>query len=222
MQAMILAAGLGKRMLPLTHTTPKPMLMLKGQPIIVHLLQSLKNNGVNKVVINLYHHKEQIKTFLQNGNRYGLEILYSEEKELLNTGGGIVNALPLLGTEPFIVVSADIYSVYQFATLPQKLTGLAHLVLVDNPLFNSNGDFALQNGQVYLSGDKMLTYASIGIFKREFFDDPPGSAFPLHILLKRAINNNMVTGERFTGTWHNIGTKELLQAAEAAEIVQGV
>jgi MurNAc alpha-1-phosphate uridylyltransferase len=214
MQAMILAAGMGKRMLPLTNTIPKPLLMLKGQPLIVHLLQALKNNGVDTVVINLYHFKQQIRDLLQDGSKYGVKIKYSEESELLGTGGGIVNALPLLAPEPFIVVSADIYSEYIFATLPKKLCGLAHLVLVDNPFFNPKGDFALKNGKICFAGDTMLTYASIGIFTKELFVDPPDSAFPLNILLKKAINNNMVTGEHFTGIWHNIGTPDLLKAAE--------
>lgn len=216
MQAMILAAGLGERMLPLTSTIPKPLIMLKGQPLIVHLLQALKNNGVDKVVINIYHLKQQIRDFLQDGSRYGIKILYSEENELLGTGGGIVNALSLLDPEPFIVVSADIYSTYVFATLPKKLCRLAHLVLVDNPLFNAAGDFALQNGKVCLTGNTMLTYASIGIFTKEFFADPPGVVFPLNILLRSAINSNMVTGEYFAGTWYNIGTTKLLQAVENA------
>lgn len=214
MQAMILAAGLGKRLLPLTNTTPKPLLLLKGQPIIVHLLKALKQNGIQQVVINVFHLKEQIKNFLQDGKQYGIDIIYSEEQELLDTGGGILNALPLLTSNTFIVVNADIYSNYNFARLPQKFTGLAHLVLVNNPSFKPQGDFSLASNQVCLTGNNMLTYAGIGVFKQEFFHNPPGKVFPLHNLLKRAINKNMVTGEHFTGTWHNIGSAELLQLAE--------
>ena len=214
MQAMILAAGLGKRMLPLSNTIPKPLLPVRGQPLIAHLLQSLKKNGVQKVVINVHHLKEQIKNFLENGSSYGMEILYSEEKELLETGGGILNALPLLDNAPFIVVSADIYSEYPFASLPPALSGLAHLVLVDNPPFNLKGDFVLQGRQISLAGDNPLTYASIGIFKKEFFNDPPGTVFPLNFLFTRAIKNNLITGEHFAGVWHNIGTIDLLHAAQ--------
>lgn len=216
MQAMILAAGLGKRMQPLSNTIPKPLLTIKGQPLIVYLLKALKENGVNKVVINLFHLKDQIKDLLQDGSHYGVKIWYSEENELLNTGGGIVNALPLLDDEPFIVVSADIYTKYQFSLLPKALTGLAHLVLIDNPSFKTNGDFALEGRQVGLTGSKLFTYANIGIFTKKFFENPPGIIFPLRDLLHRAISNNMVTGEHFTGLWHNIGTIDLLEAAERA------
>jgi len=214
MQAMILAAGLGTRMGDLSQIIPKPMIALKGQPLISHLLQALKANGVNKAVINLFHLKNQIKDFLQDGSSYGIELTYSEEPELLGTGGGIVNALPLLDDAPFIVASADVYSSYQFSLLPKALTSMAHLVLVDNPSFKVKGDFALDGSQVKLTGNNMLTYANVGVYKKEFFRDPPGTIFPLSCLLQRAINNKLVTGEYFNGIWYNIGTLELLTEAE--------
>ena len=214
MQAMILAAGLGKRMLPLTSTIPKPLLKVKGQPLIVHLIQSLKEQGVNRIIINIYHFKEQIKRYLKDGRDYGVEIVYSEEQELLNTGGGIVNALSLLKPEPFIVVSADLYTTYPFASLSKSLTKSAHLVLVDNPSFNVKGDFSLHDGIVCEPSGHTLTYANLGIFTHEIFHNPPAIIFPLNVLLKMAITNNMVTGERFTGIWHNIGTPQLLQTLE--------
>ena len=214
MQAIILAAGLGQRMQPLTATTPKPLLLLRGKPLIVHLLQALKMHGISKVVINVFHLKEQIQDFLQDGAQYGIEIKYSIEEQLLDTGGGIVRALPLLANEPFIVASADVYSDYNFSLLPSALKNLAHLVLVANPPFNSKGDFSLTDQLVTLVGNNTLTYAGFGMFTKEFFENPPTTIFPLSYLLNRAINNQQVTGEIFTGQWHNIGTTKLLATAE--------
>lgn len=214
MQAMILAAGLGKRMGSITDTTPKPLLKLHGQPLIEHLLRSLAANGIDEIVMNVFHLKQQLQDFLRDGSKYGVNILYSEETTLLNTGGGVLNALSLLNKEPFIVVSADIYSEYKFSLLPTKLNGLAHLVLVDNPPFHPQGDFSLVDGIVKADGNNKLTYANIGVYTHEFFADSPGPVFPLNVLMRREINNNKVSGERFAGMWHNIGTPELLAAAE--------
>ena len=214
MQAMILAAGLGKRMQPITNTIPKPLIKLHGEPLIVHMLKNLASCGIHEVVINTFYLKEQLQDFLQDGSKYGVQIVYSAETVLLDTGGGVVNALPLLDKQPFLLVSADIYTDCNFANLPSKLPGLAHIVLVNNPAFKARGDYALAGQQVAMSGTELLTYANIGVYSHEFFLDPPGTIFPLNMLLARAITSNRLTGEIFSGMWHNIGSMELLAAAE--------
>jgi len=206
MRAMILAAGRGERLRPLTDVTPKPLLEVDGQPLIVHHLHSLVKAGISEVVINLWYLGEQIQTMLGDGQRYGLNIQYSIEDQLQNTGGGIVQALPLLGSDPFIVLSADILTDFPLRALPNSPTGLAHLVLVDNPDYHTVGDFALQNGIVSLTGGQTYTYANIGVYRPEFFAQAPNGPFGLGKLLRDHIANGLITAQYYNGLWHNIGT----------------
>ena len=219
MQAMILAAGKGTRMLPLTAKLPKPLVMFKNKPLIEHLIINLKNFGIDQLIINLHHLGDQIKNTLGTGEQFGIHIKYSEETNLLDTGGGIVNAINnglLSNKEPFIVVSADIVTDFNFSYLFTKLSKLAHLVLVPNPTYNLNGDFSLYNNDLQLLHNNPkfnFTYANIGIFDPKFFLDPPAQVFPLSFCINRTIKNQQITGEVYSGLWRNIGTLEELYAA---------
>jgi N-acetyl-alpha-D-muramate 1-phosphate uridylyltransferase len=211
MQAMILAAGRGTRMLPLTNKIPKALAIFNNKPLIEHLIINLKNNGINQIVINLHHLGEQIKQYLKNGHKYGVSISYSEETTLLDTGGGIVQALTkgLLKQEPFIVISTDIVTNFNFKFLFSKLFKLAHLILVPNPSYHPHGDFSLNNNNLQLplaDANLNYTYANIGIFDPKFFNNPPGTIFPLGAFFKQAIINQQITGEIYNGLWKNIGT----------------
>lgn len=215
MKAMILAAGKGERMMPLTEKTPKPLIELAGKPLIVHHLQALVKAGIHEVIINTHYLGGQISEFLGSGYSFGLDIKYSSEAELLDTGGGIVRCLSLLGPEPFLVISADIFTNFNFMTLPYSPSGLAHLVMVDNPSYHHAGDFFLEQGRIKLSGvgDK-YTYGNIAIFRPEFFANAPLSPFPLKDLLCKHIANGQVTGQYFADIWHNIGTPAELELAK--------
>lgn len=215
MHAMILAAGRGTRMRPLTDSIPKPLVTLKGRPLIEHNLLSLKKAGIQNIVINLNHLSEQVITYLGDGTRYGLNIQYSIEPDLLDTGGGVKRALPWLGNQPFLVISSDIYTEFDFTTIANQLDHMAHLVLVDNPLFHPQGDFALHAGLVTKNAEPKLTYANIGIFHPCIFDSITADVFPLSLVIEHAITVQQVSGEYYQGFWHNIGTLEQLSALEA-------
>ncbi len=211
MKAMILAAGKGERMRPLTSTTPKPLLPVGGKPLLVHHLQALAKAGIKEVVINTWYLGEQIIELIGSGARFGLQIKYSIEDQLLDTGGGIAHCLPLLGNDPFLVISADIFTDFAFNTLPSAPTGLAHLVMVDNPPYHAHGDFFLDKGKLHLhDGAGKYTYANIGVYRPEFFVGAPAGAFPLNGLFFKHIAAARVTGQYFAGCWHNIGTPEEL------------
>ena len=154
---MILAAGRGKRLRPLTDRCPKPLLEVGGRPLILHLIDALRTAGLNEIVINHAHLGEMLVAYLGDGAAYGVQIRYSPEPpEALETGGGILHALPLLGEDPFAVVNGDIWTDYPFAALPQAPRGLAHIVLVDNPTHHPGGDFVLQGGEVKMTGGARL------------------------------------------------------------------
>jgi MurNAc alpha-1-phosphate uridylyltransferase len=216
MKAMILAAGKGERMRPLTEVTPKPLLRVDGQPLIIYHLKALAKIGITNIVINTHHLGEQLVSALSDGGSFGVSISYSHEQELLNTGGGIVKALPLLGPDPFLVISADILSDFPLQTLPTVPSSLAHLVMVDNPSYHLNGDFALDRGRLSLSGTAKYTYGNIGVFRPEFFAGCPAGAFALGDLLRQRIADNLVTGQYYAGSWHNIGTPADLELANSA------
>ena len=165
--ALIFAAGRGERMRPLTDHTPKPLLTVRGKPLIVWHLEKLAAAGVNYVVVNTSHLAEQFPAALGDGSRWGLRIRYAYEgEEPLETGGGMLNALPLLGSEPFIAVSGDIWTDADFTTLPREPTGLAHLLLVDNPPHHPEGDFALDaQGLVHDAGVPRSTFSGIGVYR---------------------------------------------------------
>jgi len=213
MKAMILAAGRGERMRPLTDTVPKPLLPLAGRPLLDHLLSGLARGGFHEVVINHSHLGEQIVAHVGDGSRFGLRVKYSHEAGGgLETGGGIVRALPLLDSEVFAVINGDIWTDYGFANLPRSLDSLAHLVLVANPPHHPSGDFVLDEeagGKVRADtgGDATrLTFSGIGVYRRELFRDCAPGKFPLAPLLRDAMRRGAVTGERFTGRWHDVGT----------------
>lgn len=211
MKAMILAAGLGTRMRPLTLTTPKPLLKVGNTTLIEHALQQLKKAGIADIVINVHHLREHIMQHCGDGSDFGLRIQYSIEDELLETGGGIFQALPLLGSEPFLVISADVWTDFPLSQLMQKKIDAAHLVLVDNPGFHPNGDFGLDQHNIVRDNlEKKFTYANIGIFHPDLFRAEKHGVFRLTKVLRPAIANGAITGEYYAGEWHNIGTREQL------------
>ena len=210
MKAMILAAGRGERMRPLTDRTPKPLLKVGGKCLIEYHLDNIRQAGIREVVINHAWLGEQIEAALGDGGRYGLTIHYSREPEALETAGGIQRALPLLGGEPFIAINGDIWTDYAVTSLPQAPAGLAHLVLVDNPPHHPTGDFRLQAGQVLPDGPDCLTFSGIGLYRAELFAGLKPGKSPLAPLLRQAMTQQQVTGEHHTGRWFDIGTPERL------------
>jgi MurNAc alpha-1-phosphate uridylyltransferase len=209
--AMILAAGRGERMRPLTDHTPKPLLEIGGRALIEYHLAALAAAGIERVVINLAHLGGQIRARLGDGAAYRLQIAYSIEPDgALETAGGVVNALPLLGREPFLLINGDIFTDYPFANL-QPPTGLARLVLVDNPPHHREGDFLLRSGRLIDGEGQRLTYSGIGCYRPELFDGLPAGSAPLAPLLRLAIGRGEVEGEHYRGEWHDIGTPERLE-----------
>lgn len=216
MRGMILAAGRGTRMGSLTEGVPKPLLRVAGYYLIEYSIRALVAADVREIVINVSYRGEQIKEALGNGERYGASIQYSEEETALETGGGIVKALPLLGKDPFIVLSCDVVSDFPLKTLPREPAKLAHIVLVDNPSFHPAGDFSLEGEEVGEQEKSTLTYANIGIFRPELFAGCQPGYFRLGDLLKKAVTEKKVTGNYFKGLWHNLGSPAELQTLSAA------
>jgi len=215
MKAMILAAGRGERMRPLTLTTPKPLLQAGGRCLIEYHLEALVHAGVQEVVVNHGWLGQQIADFLGDGQRYGLRIHYSAEGDApLETAGGIIQALPLLGDTPFILVNADIWTDYDFSRLPARLSGKAHLVLVDNPPHHPEGDFALDSHILRNKGER-LTYSGIGVYSPALFAGLAPGVRPLAPLLRAAIEQAEVGGEWYRGQWWDIGTPQRLQQLDA-------
>jgi MurNAc alpha-1-phosphate uridylyltransferase len=213
MKAMILAAGRGERMRPLTDTTPKPLLQVCGKPLIVWHLERLAKAGFRDIVINHAHLGEQIEASLGNGARWGLSIQYSAEGQALETAGGIAKALHLLGEAPFLVVNGDTFTDIDFHGLKAVLRSdqLAHLVLVDNPPQHPAGDFVLQNGRVVPDGDVRLTFSGTGVYRPALFQAvQPGQSAKLAPLLRDAIAMGKVTATHHRGVWHDIGTPQRL------------
>ncbi|MFK3771817.1 N-acetylmuramate alpha-1-phosphate uridylyltransferase MurU [Pseudomonas sp. NPDC089406] len=221
MKAMILAAGKGERMRPLTLHTPKPLVQAAGKPLIEYHLEALARAGFTEVVINHAWLGEQIEAHLGDGQRFGLSIRYSPEGEPLETGGGIFKALPLLGDEPFLLVNGDIWTDYDFAGLRAPLGGLAHLVLVDNPGHHGRGDFRLLDGRV-VDGDDApgtLTFSGISVLHPALFEGCQPGAFKLAPLLRQAMAEGRVSGERHSGLWVDVGTLERL--ADVERLING-
>lgn len=210
MRAMILAAGRGERMRPLTDKTPKPLLKVGGHYLIDYHLRALAAAGFEDVVINHAHLGEQLEQALGDGERYSLSIQYSPEGSALETGGGIFNALPLLGDEPFLVINGDVWTDYPFERLRTQAVQLAHLVLVDNPPQHPKGDFALSEGRVSEAQGERLTFSGIGVYRAELFAGCKPGAFPLAPILRRAMAADLVSGEHYQGRWFDIGTPERL------------
>lgn len=208
---MILAAGRGERMRPLSDSVPKPLLEAGGKPLIVHIIEGLAREGFRDLVINHSHLGEQIETYLADGGRHGVHIAYSHEPGGgLETGGGIFKALSLIDTDPFVVINGDIWTDFPFSRLPKCLEGLAHLVLVDNPPQHPQGDFALQGGRVVEVGEPRLTFSGIGVYARSLFADCRPGKFPLAPRLRAAMARGLVSGEHYRGRWRDIGTPQRL------------
>lgn len=213
MKAMILAAGRGERMRPLTDHTPKPLLTAAGKPLIEYTIKQLVANGFNDIVINHAHLGLQIENRLGNGNRFGANISYSPEGEqALETAGGIINALHLLGDAVFLVVNGDIATDFPFAELKNQTVDLAHLVLVDNPAHHPGGDFGLDEcGLVVPNSTEQLTFSGIGLYRPELFNNLPAGPSKLGPLLRQAIDCCRVSGQKTDAFWMDIGTPERLQ-----------
>lgn len=218
MKAMILAAGRGQRLRPLTDTTPKPLIRVAGTPLIEYHLQRLAQAGVQDVVINLGYLGDQIAAHLGNGERFDLQLQYSQEgNPPLETGGGIKAALPLLGEQPFLLINADVYTDFDFADLLQAgLAGadLAQLVLVPNPPQHLEGDFALQEGRVLTRGALRHTYAGIAVLHPALVANVSQARFALAPYLREAMQAGRVAGQLHCGQWNDVGTAQRLQQLE--------
>ncbi len=218
---MILAAGRGERMRPLTDHTPKSMLAVGGKPLIFRHLEKLADAGFRSVVINHAHLGEQIESAVGDGSRWNLAICFSPEAPALETAGGIRKALSLLREEVFAVVNADIYSEYDYVRLARSIrqmqdATLAHVVLVDNPPHHSSGDFCLEGNLVRAGGKDLLTFSGIGAYRTALFDPvAPGTKHPLAPLLREQMALGKVTGEHFRGEWDDVGTPQRLADIEA-------
>lgn len=220
MKAMILAAGLGNRMRPLTLHTPKPLLEVGGKPLIVWHIEKLAAIGVNEIVINTAWLGEKLAQALGDGSQFGIKILWSHEGEGLETAGGIINALPLLGDEPFILVNGDVWTTMDFAPLLNVELGenLAHLVLVQNPGQHPNGDFTLADGKAYTFDQQIigenLTFSGVSVIHPKMFAGLETGKRPLAPLLKAAMLENKIAASKLTGIWVDVGTPERLNALD--------
>jgi N-acetyl-alpha-D-muramate 1-phosphate uridylyltransferase len=217
MKAMILAAGRGERMRPLTDTTPKPLLEVGGKPLIVWQIQRLVAAGFDELVINVAHRADMIVEHLSDGSRYGCSIRYSREREPLEVAGGIATALPLLGNGIALIVSADLYTEYDYAALSERAAAMAgadapphlHMVMVPNPPYHENGDFGLVDGKLVLDGAGRKTYGNIALYRLGLFAElPRGEKLQILPLYRAWIAKGWVTGELYTGPWANVGTAD--------------
>ena len=212
MKAMLLAAGRGERLKPITDSLPKPLVEVRGKSLIEYHLEALAAAGIGSVVINLGWHGDQIAAQVGSGERYGLTVAYSPEGDnILETGGGILRALPLLGEEPFLVVNADVFT---DMPLPRVLAddAEAHLVLVPKPAYRDHGDFGLEDGRVTNAATPGYTFSGVALYRPSFFDGQAPGRFPLAPLLRDAADRGRVTGEVWEGQWEDVGTPERLAA----------
>lgn len=216
MKAMILAAGFGKRMLPLTETRPKPLLEVDSKALIVHIIERLAKAGFKELVINTAYLGQQIEWALGDGEKFGVSIEYSKEFQPLETGGAIVKALPLLGEAPFLLVNGDIFTDYPFEQLRESQPKFAHLVLASTPSYRMSGDFDLADSYCRNSESPEYTYTGVGVYNPKFFTDDlshmtVGDSFALGPELRKACEHSAVTGEFYAGQWHDIGTPQRLE-----------
>ena len=219
MKSMILAAGKGERMRPLTLHTPKPLLPVAGKPLIQWHIEALQRAGLDRLVINHAWLGEQLEAAFGNGAAYGVQINWSPEDLPLETAGGILRALPLLGGEPFVLVNGDVWTDFDFSGLRLPEGRLAHLVLVDNPPFKARGDFLLGEGVIAnpvteAEQGRALTYSGIAVLSPQLFDGLIDGPQPLAPLLRAAAERGLVSGERYAGNWIDVGTPERLRQAE--------
>lgn len=214
--AMLLAAGKGERMRPLTLATPKPLLAVAGKPLIDYHIEALVEAGIQDIVINVSWLGQQIVEHCGGGARWGCAIHYSEEHEPLETAGGIIRALKKLGDKPFLLVNADIWTDFNFEGLFHQMLspGAAHLLLVDNPAHNPDGDFSLRQGRVAGAGKDSLTYAGIGLYDPRFFDGYAPGKRPLLPLLEHAIAERRLYAQHYRGRWTDVGTPSRLEQLE--------
>jgi len=213
MKAMVLAAGRGERMRPLSDAIPKCLLEVRGKPLIEWVIEALARSGVGDIVINHAHLGNMIESALGDGRRLGVAIRYSREGEALETAGGIAKALPLLGNSPFLAVNSDIFCDFDFSALVRRQLGrhLAHLVLVANPPHHPEGDFVLDGVKVSETGSSRLTFSGIGLYRPELFASvKPGSKGQIAPLLRAAMAQGLVSGELHRGMWHDVGTPRRL------------
>jgi len=213
MRAMILAAGRGERLKPITDSVPKALIKAGETTPLERHLERLAHAGFRQCVINLGHLGEQIRDLVGDGHRWNLQVSYSDEgDDILETGGGIHKALPLLGDGPFAVVNADTWSEFDYARLRNTKCDYAHLVMVDNPSHNPGGDFELRSGLVKTGNKKRLTFSGIAVYHPRLFSSLSGGKFPLAPLLTQVMETHYVTGEYFAGFWLDIGTEERLKS----------
>ena len=214
--AMVLAAGRGERLRPLTDATPKPLLQVRGRPLIERHVMALARAGIGRIVINLAWLGSQIRDYLGTGARYGVTIVYSDEQpRALETAGGIFRALPHLAPGPFAVVNGDIYTDFPFDTLEVGGDQDAHLVLVPNPPQHPQGDFGMEQGTALAAAATRYTFSGIAAYRSAFFAGCSDGIFPLKPLLLRAMAANRCSAELFTGVWEDVGTLERLRALNA-------
>ncbi len=212
MRVMLLAAGRGERMRPLTDAIPKPLLTIGGKPLIVHLVEALVAEGFRELVLNHAWHGAMIEQRLGDGQEFGANIEYSAEgAQALETGGGIRRALPLLGSDPFVAVNADIWTDFPFGSLPDALDSLAHVILVDNPAHHPDGDFVLAGTRVRDGEGRRLTFSGIGVYRPELFAELSDACFPLAPILFDACDEGRLSGVHYTGEWWDVGTPERLE-----------
>ena len=215
MKAMILAAGRGDRLRPLTDEIPKPLLQVAGKPLIEYHIENLAKAGFNDIIINTAWLAEKIHGALGDGSRFGVSIQYSDEGTALETAGGIIHALPLLGDSPFLVVNGDTWCDFDYSTLIDlKHNEQAHLILVNNPAHNLKGDFALVDHMIKNTGDIMFTYSGIGIYSAEFFAQQQPGVVPLAPIIRSKCEDGLVSGQYYAGSWTDVGTIERLQELE--------
>jgi len=214
MKAMILAAGRGSRMRPLTDKKPKPLLEVGGKPLIVWHIEKLKEAGFEEIIINIAWLGDQIPKALGEGSKYGVKLVYSDEQQIggLETAGGIIKALPLLGDEPFLVINGDIWCDFTYSNIsPLKKGDLAHLILTTNPDHHPDGDFSIQNERVSQTGKSKYTFTGIAYYHPKMFSGLVETKLPLLPLFIEAIEKDKITGELHKGKWLDIGTPERLK-----------
>jgi MurNAc alpha-1-phosphate uridylyltransferase len=214
MRAMILAAGRGERMRPLTDRTPKPLLSVGGKPLIDYHIEALHQAGFSDIVINNAWLGDQVRAHVGDGSRFGVRVVHSDERPAaLETGGGIHRALPLLGAGPFLVVNGDVWTDFPYASLRDALRpqDLAHFVMVPNPPQHPCGDFALEAGRVREAGEPRFTFSGVGVYRPELFDGCEPGAFKLVPLMLKAMREDRAGGQLYTGRWFDIGTPERLR-----------
>jgi MurNAc alpha-1-phosphate uridylyltransferase len=213
MKAMILAAGRGERLRPLTDHCPKPLLAIAGKPMIEHTITALVANNITEIIINLSYKGDQIRHALGDGKRLGASLSYSDEgDDALETAGGIRRALPFFEDKPFLVVNGDVYSDYPYSQLQNQVVNKAYLVLVPNPAHHLHGDFGINNGLLSEQSTPLLTFSGIGVYHKHLFEQLTDARHPLGPLLREAMRANQVHGEFYSGLWMDVGNLQRYQA----------